>query len=95
MSEWQFAQRRPEQRLAMLSQYSVMKEQDGKQIEFLITVKEYMTPRDPMMKFYAESDRETNQHTGVPYRPTGWGPTLLKALSQCIEEIERFPCSAD
>lgn len=93
MSEWHFAQRRTEQRLAAVTHYSVVRQQDGREIEFRITVKEYFTPRDPLMKFYAEADKETNQHTGVPYLPAGWGPTLLKALSQCIEEIERFPCS--
>ena len=95
MSDWQFAQRRPDQRLALHSHYSMVKRQDGKETEFNITVKEYLTPRDPMMKFYAEADKETNQQTGVPYRPTGWGPTMLKALSQCMEEIERFPCQPD
>ena len=95
MSEWQFAQRRPEQRLAIVSQYSMVKRQDGEEIEFTITVKEFLTPKDPMMKFYAQADKETNQQTGVAYLPTGWGPTLLKALSQCMEEIERFPYQPD
>jgi hypothetical protein len=90
MSDWQFAQTSPSQRLAQIHRFSILKQQDGKDIEFIITIREYLTPVDPMMKFYAESDKDTNQKLAI-YTPTGWGPTLLKALSNCIKEIERFP----
>ena len=44
MNDWTFAQRSPSEELALLHQFSIKKSQDGKQIEFLITVKEYAKP---------------------------------------------------
>jgi len=90
LTEWKFAQRTPAQRLAQVTWYSVTKTQDGKEIEFLITIKEYVTPKDPSMLFYAEADKEVNQDC-APHRPVGWGRTLLEALSSCMEQINRFP----
>ena len=91
MSEWQYAQVSPEDRLAKIDLFSVVKRQDGREIEFTIRVKEYLTPPDPAMRFYAEADRQTNQRT-APYTPFGWGATLMMALSDCVEAIHRFPC---
>ena len=94
MSDWTFAQREASQRLAKLEHFSMMvKAADGEETEFLITVREYLTPKDPAMRFFASADKETNQKT-LPYMPTGWGVTLLEALSRCIKEIERFPYHA-
>jgi hypothetical protein len=90
MSDWTFAQTDPGQQLALIHRFSFMKRQYGQSVEFIITVKEYISPPDPAMKFYAESDKSINQKL-ASYQPTGWGPTLLKALSTCIKEIERFP----
>ena len=59
-------------------------------INSLITVKEFVTPADPTMLFYATADKQTNQKT-APYTPCGWGETLLVALSECIRAIHRFP----
>jgi hypothetical protein len=42
------------------------------------------------MRFLAQADKQTNQNT-APYTPAGWGPGLLKALSECIRSIPRFP----
>ena len=42
------------------------------------------------MHFFAQADKETNQHT-APYRPCGWGKTMLEALSECVRSINRFP----
>lgn len=94
MSDWKFAQHNPEQHLALVHQFSVMKQQDGESIEFRITVKEYVDPPDPTMKFFAESDKMTNQQL-CPYQPAGWGPTMLKALSECMRGIEKFPYQGD
>jgi len=66
------------------------KQQASGEIEFLITVKEYVTPPDPTMKFFAQADKQTNQKT-APFTPSGWGNTLLDALAECIEAIHRFP----
>ena len=37
--------------------------QPGGEVEFIITVKEYITPKEPTMHFFAQSDKQTNQHT--------------------------------
>jgi hypothetical protein len=90
MSEWEFAQADEAQQLAKLHHFSMMKQQEGGEVEFIITVKEFMTPKDPAINFFAQADKQTNQHV-VPYTPVGWGQTLLTALAQCMREIERFP----
>jgi hypothetical protein len=89
VSDWTFAQTKPEEHLARLHHFSMMKQQDGQDIEFLITVYEYHTPRDPSMKFYAATDKQTNQKT-TPFTPVGWGNTLLTALAECVRSIHRF-----
>ena len=93
MSEWEFAQAEPEQQLAKVHLFSMVKRQDGGDVEFMITVKEYLTPKDPAMGYFAEADKQTNQGV-APYTPIGWGKTLLAALAQCMREVERFPYRA-
>jgi len=90
MDEWAYAQTKASEKLARVSYFSVMKQQDGVEIEFLITVKEYAVPSDRRMHFFALADKQTNQD-GAPYTPCGWGETLISALSDCIRELERFP----
>jgi hypothetical protein len=90
MDEWAYAQTKASEKLARVSYFSVMKQQDGAEIEFLITVREYATPTDRRMHFLALADKQTNQD-GTPYTPCGWGETLISALSDCIREMERFP----
>lgn len=90
MAEWELAQTDPAEQLAQLHFFSVLKEQDGQSIEFRITVREFVTQRNQSMRFFAEADRQTNQNT-APYTPTGWGSSLLKALTECIQAIKRFP----
>ena len=93
MSDWEFAQAEPEQQLAKLHHFSMVKRQDGGDVEFTITVKQYLTPKDPAMGYFAEADKQTNQGV-APYTPIGWGKTLLAALAQCMREVERFPYRA-
>ena len=93
MSDWEFAQANEEQQLAKLHHFSMVKQQDGGDVEFIITVKEYLTPKDPAMGYFAEADKQTNQGV-APYTPIGWGKTLLAALAQCMREVERFPYRA-
>ena len=93
MKEWGFAQTRAEEQLAQVHYFSMMKQQGGREIEFLITVKEYITPRERTMQFFAQADKETNQHTAA-YRPSGWGKTMLEALSECVRAVNRFPYEA-
>jgi hypothetical protein len=89
MHEWGFAQSDPSDELAQLQYFSV-KNQKGARVEFVITVREYVTPAEPTMRFFATADRQTNQST-APYTPTGWGRTLLEALSECVRAVNRFP----
>lgn len=90
MDEWAYAQTKATEKLARVSYFSVMKQQDGAEIEFLITVKEYAVATDRRMHFFALADKQTNQN-GTPYTPCGWGETLMSALSDCIRELHRFP----
>jgi hypothetical protein len=90
MKEWGFAQTNVSQQLAQLHLFSVTKTQAGSDIDFVITVKEYITPKEPTMHFFAQADKMTNQKT-APYRPNGWGKTILEALSECVKAIDRFP----
>ena len=90
MAEWTFAQRSPSEQLAQLHFFSMKKRQPDGDIEFLITVREYVTPTDPAMLFFAEADKQTNQKT-APFIPSGWGRTLLDALSECMQAVHRFP----
>ena len=90
MKEWGFAQTQVSEELAQLHYFSMKKHQAGAAIEFVITVKEFITPQEPTMHFFAQADKETNQNT-APYRPSGWGKTMLEALSECVRAIHRFP----
>jgi len=90
MREWGFAQTHPSQELAQLHYFSVKKQHAQGTVEFVITVHEYVTPQEPTMHFFAQSDKEVNQKT-APFRPSGWGKTILDALSECIRSINRFP----
>ena len=90
MAEWTFAQSDNADELALLHLFSINKRQGEQVIEFRIFVKEYATPNHLSMRFYAEADKQVNQKT-APYTPSGWGPTLLQALSDCVKGIQRFP----
>ena len=90
MSDWEFAQANPEQQLAKLHHFSMCTKQESGDVEFTITVKEFLTPKDPAMGFFAQADKQTNQGV-APYTPVGWGKTMLAALAQCMREVERFP----
>lgn len=90
MKEWAFAQTDPAQELAQLHFFSMKRKLPKGSVEFLITIKEFVTPVDPTMVFYAQADKQTNQKT-APYTPCGWGRTLLEALSDCMRAIHKFP----
>jgi hypothetical protein len=95
MDEWIFAQSHPSEELARLHCVSMKKgvAQGGRQggeIEFTITVREYATPKDKGMQFFAQADKQTNQRTAA-FTPSGWGDTLLKALAECVQAVHRFP----
>jgi hypothetical protein len=90
MAEWHFAQTNPEEELALLHHYSVKKRQAGREIEFIITVKEFATPKEENLRYFALADKQTNQKT-APFTPCGWGNTMLRALAECVQNIHRFP----
>lgn len=90
MKEWGFAQTDVAEQLAQLHYFSILKRDPAGDVEFTITVKEFVTPREPTMNFFAQADKFTNQQT-APYRPCGWGKTMLEALSECVRALHRFP----
>lgn len=90
MSDWTFAQSEPSEELAKLHLFSVKKRQPQGDIEFIITIREYVDRNAMNMRFFATADKQTNQKT-APFTPFGWGETLLGALSECVRAIHRFP----
>ncbi|MFN0053487.1 MAG: hypothetical protein ACKV0T_14990 [Planctomycetales bacterium] len=90
MAEWELAQHSATDQLALLHFFSIKKQQPEGEIEFRITIKEFVAAQEQSMRFFAEADKQTNQRT-APYTPTGWGNTLVKALADCVRAIHRFP----
>jgi hypothetical protein len=85
-----YAQMDPAEELAQLHYFSFKKRQPEGEIEFVITVKEFASRNALQMRFYAQADKEINQRT-APFRPFGWGHSLLQALSECMRAIRQFP----
>jgi hypothetical protein len=91
VSEWQYAQADPSEELAELSLYSMKKKQDGREIEFRITVREYARRPEALHgRFFAEADKHVNQKIAAVL-PYGWGDSTLEALSDCMRMIRQFP----
>lgn len=91
MSEWHYAQTDPREQLARLHFFSIKKLEGEKEIDMVITVKETHTPTLGTLRFFAQTDKQTNQKSGIPYTPSGWGTTLQEAMRNCIREMDRFP----
>jgi hypothetical protein len=91
VSDWRFAQKNASEELAQLHLFSYKKcHQDG-DVVFQITVKEYAAqPPGMFARFFAQADKPVNQSTG-PFLPTGWGNSILDALSDCVRMIREFP----
>jgi hypothetical protein len=90
MAEWHFAQEDPSEELAQIHTFSMKKLQEGGDIEFVITIKEYVDRNPQLMRFFAQADKQVNQKTAA-FRPFGWGTTLVEALSECMKVIRRNP----
>jgi hypothetical protein len=90
MAEWHFAQGDPSEELSLLHSFSMKKHQSGGDIEFVITVKEYVDRNSQQMRFFAQADKQVNQRT-ASFRPFGWGATLVEALSECMNVIRKNP----
>jgi hypothetical protein len=89
-SDWTFAESNPSDELALLHFFSVQKPQGDRTIEFRITVREYASRNKLSMRFFAQSDKQTNQKA-LPFTPSGWGESLLIALGECVKAIHQFP----
>ena len=87
---WVHAQDSPADELARLHYFSFTKRQPEGEIEFVITVKEFACRNALHMRFYARADKEVNQRT-APFRPFGWGDSLLSALNECVRAIRQSP----
>ena len=90
MAEWVYAQTDPAEELAQLHYFSFKKRQPDGEIEFVITVKEFAPRNALQMRFYAQADKEVNQRI-APFRPFGWGDSLLGALTDCLNGIRQNP----
>jgi hypothetical protein len=93
VAEWEFAQRDKSEQLARLHHFAMTKTVADGDIEFIITVYEYLTPKDPAMKFLARGDKQLNQKTAA-FNPCGWGLTMIQALTACMDMIRKFPYEA-
>jgi hypothetical protein len=90
VSDWTYAQRDPAEELAQLHYFSFKKRQQDGDVEFVITVKEFAARNVVQMRFYAQADKEVNQRS-APFRPFGWGDSLLAALVDCMRSIREHP----
>jgi hypothetical protein len=90
MAEWHFAQEDPSEELSQVHTFSMKKHQADGDIEFVITVKEYVDRNPQLMRFFAQADKQVNQKT-AGFRPFGWGTSLVEALSECMRVIRRNP----
>jgi len=91
MSDWQVAQLDRSDELAHLTFYTMKKHEQGREIEFQITVKEFVTPpAGQHSRFFAQADKQVNQKAAA-ILPYGWGDSLLKALADCMRMIRQFP----
>ena len=92
MTDWRFAQKYPSEELAQLHFYAFKKCVSGVEVEFTITVKEFAAPPPGQhFKFFAQADKEINQKI-APFLPSGWGNSILEALTGCTRAIREFPC---
>ena len=90
MAEWVYAEKDPAEELAQLHVFSFKKRQLEGDVEFVITVKEFASRNTTQMRFYAQADKEVNQRA-APFRPFGWGDSLLVALTECMRTIREYP----
>lgn len=91
MNEWVHMQEDPSEQLALYHYFSVIKRQQGKEVLFRITVKEFASPPPGQhVRFFAEADKELNQKA-ASFVPCGWSNSLYSALGDCVRLIRQFP----
>jgi hypothetical protein len=95
VSDWRFAQKSPTEELAQLFLFSFKKCHGQGETEFVITVREFAAPPPGQYaRFFAQADKHVNQKI-APFLPSGWGNSLLDALSACTRAIREFPCEEE
>jgi ABC-type uncharacterized transport system substrate-binding protein len=91
VEDWQYAQADRSEELAQHHYFTMVKHQNGHDIQFRITVKEFaVPPKGQHLRFFAEADKQVNQTT-AGFVPSGWGDSVLKALADCMRLIRQFP----
>ena len=76
MTDWQFAQTDPSEEFAKLHLFAMTKRQPTGDVEFVITVFEYVNRNQANMKFFARADKQVAQKT-LPFTPFGWGDAVV------------------
>ena len=95
MSDWRFAQKHLSEELAQLHLFSFKKCHKQGEVCFVITVREFASPPPgQFVRFFAQADKPVNQKI-APFLPSGWGNSLLDALSDCTRAIREFPCDGE
>ena len=95
MNDWRFAQKNDSEELALLHHFSFKKQHQGGEVGFVITVREFAAPpKGQFAHFFAQADKYVNQKT-APILPTGWGNSILEALTACVRMIREFPYEAE
>ena len=77
MADWHYAQLDASEELAQLHLFSMKKRQPEGDVEFVITVREYVGRNEQSMKFYATADMMVNQELSA-FAPFGWGETCWR-----------------
>ena len=90
LAEWTYVDSDPAEGYCHLQYFGIKKPHADGEVEFVITLREYINPPDPALKFFAQADKQTNQKT-APFTPVGWGPSVSAALHECVKAIRRFP----
>jgi len=95
VSDWRFAQKTQSEELALLHLFSFKKCVSGVEVDFTITVKEFAAPPPGQyFKYFAQADKAINQKI-APFLPSGWGNSVLEALTVCTRAIREFPCESE
>jgi len=90
LAEWNYVDTEPGEGFCQIRYFGYVKKCPAGDVEFLITLREYVHPPDPALKYFAQADKETNQKT-APFAPFGWGGSAGSALLECVKSIRRFP----
>jgi hypothetical protein len=89
--DWHHAQMDRSEELAQHYFFSMKKREQGREVQFRITVREFASPPPGQnLRFFAQADKQINQNTAA-FLPSGWGDSVLQALADCLRLIRQFP----